>query len=106
MTQPINPNTNIPMSLRVEKIQQMKQVQAGQEMHFANQEMKIEEELKKQRINENEETAETRIRDKEKEKEKQDLQDKGDKEEDNDNKKKKKELKKNGDKGSIIDVKV
>ncbi|MTI58806.1 MAG: hypothetical protein FH762_02250 [Firmicutes bacterium] len=103
MTQPINPNTNIPMSLRVEKIQQMKQVQVGQEMHFANQEMEIEEQLKKQRINENEKTAESRIRDKEQEK--QGSQDKEAKQED-DHKKKEKQLKKNGDKGSIIDVKV
>lgn len=103
MTQPINPNTNIPMSLRVEKIQQMKQVQAGQEMHFANQEMEIEEQLKKQRVNENGEAAEARIRDKDQGK--QGSQDKEAKQE-NDNKKKGKQLKKNGDKGSIIDVKV
>ena len=39
MSQPIDPNTNLPMSLRVERIQQLKQIQVQQELDYTNQVM-------------------------------------------------------------------
>lgn len=105
MTQPINPNTNIPMSLRVEKIQHMKQLQSGQQQSTINQHMEVENELKQHRVNENNKAEQDKIRDKEKEE--QSSKEKEDNRDSESNEKKEQKLQKmNGSKGSIVDVKV
>ena len=65
MSQPIDPNTNLPMSLRIERIQQLKQYQAQQEINHTNQLMEAKNERRQQQVNNNEEIEKSRIRDKE-----------------------------------------
>lgn len=110
MTQPVNPNTDLPMSLRMERIQQARQIQNSQQQGFIAQQAEHEKKLKQQRVNENSETDKAKIRDEEKgKKEKKERQDK--------NKQKMKGKEQGGDeeeknlladdgKGQIIDIKV
>ena len=50
MSDPINPNTLVPMSLEVEKIEQMRQVHSANEQQTLSQAQKEEDEKKKDRI--------------------------------------------------------
>lgn len=104
MIHPINPNTDLPMSFRVEKIQQMRQTQSEQQLSYINQQLELENEQKQQRINENEKAEQAKIMD---EQQQQSFKDKEDNDQSNTNEKKEQQSKKmTGVKGSIIDVKV
>lgn len=105
MTQPINPNTNIPMSLQVEKIQQMRHVHDMQHQGQLTQEIEEQKQMHKQRVNANDETDKALIRDKQeknkgKKKKKQTRDDKKNSES-NDEK-----MQQSTKKGRILDVKV
>ncbi|MFW5991823.1 MAG: hypothetical protein ACOCQN_01365 [Halanaerobiaceae bacterium] len=104
MTQPVNPNTDIPMSLRVEKLQQLKQVHNMQQQGHLSQQDEIENRLKQQRVNDNTETDGTRIREKDEKNQSGSEDNKKDRDNETDKKEDKKipELKK----GGILDVKV
>ncbi len=65
MAQPINPNTNIPMSLQVERLQQMRNVLSTQQQGQLAQQSAIEEKVQGQRVNSNQESDQVQIRDKE-----------------------------------------
>ncbi len=65
MTQPINPNTNIPMSLEVEKLQQLRNNQSTQQQGQLAQQSSIEEQIRDQRVNSNNEPDQAHIREKE-----------------------------------------
>lgn len=64
MTQAINPNTNIPMSLQVEKIQQMRSVHNMQQQGQITQETEEQTRLHKQRVNSNGGTDKASIKEK------------------------------------------
>lgn len=105
MTQPINPNTDLPMSLKVEKIQYLKQVQSEQEINLLNQEIEKNKEKKQQSISENEQLEQSVIRDKEEKKD--NSRDGKDNNKSSTNTKEKDQLKKmDNDKGKIIDIRV
>lgn len=106
MTQPINPNTNIPMSLQVEKIQQLKNTHNMQQQGQLSQQADVENKLKQQRVNSNTETDQARISKKEEQNQsgnnKNMNQNTDENEQDEKEDLKDKKLKK----GRIIDVKV
>jgi len=65
VTQPINPNTNIPMSLQVERLHQMRNIHNAQQQGQLAQQSEVEEEIQRQRVNSNNETDQARIKEKE-----------------------------------------
>lgn len=103
MSQPIDPNTNLPMSLRVERIQQLKQIQAQQELDYTNQVMAARNERRQQQVTNNEEIERSRIREREqgggKTAEREEKKKKDEQGED-------KEQKSRGEKGHIIDIRI
>lgn len=103
MSQPIDPNTNLPMSLRVERIQQLKQIQAQQEMDTTNQLMIARHERRQQQVTNNEEIDRSRIRDGEQSGGKG-LE--GEKKKKKDEQGEKKEQKSGGEKGNFIDIRI
>ncbi len=106
MTQAINPNTNIPMSLQVEKIQQMRSVHDMQQQGQITQETEEEKRLHNQRVNSNDGTDKASIREKQEKnnqskKEKQSKNRKSNSEDKNED-----EIQLGIKKGRILDVKV
>ncbi len=63
MTQAINPNTNIPMSLQVEKIQQLRNTHDMQQQGQLAQKSSIEKQRVQQRVIAKNETEQAQIRD-------------------------------------------
>lgn len=106
MTHPINPNTNLPMSFQVEKIQQMKELQPGQQQSFTNEQVDLENKLKQQRVNQNNKAEQSKIRDQGQKKQAtaQNEQEDTTEQKHKDEHKKKKII--TGSKGGIIDVKI
>ncbi len=106
MTQAINPNTNIPMSLQVEKIQQMRSVHDMQQQGQITQETEEQNRLHNQRVNSNDGTDKASIR------EKQEKNNQSKKERHSNNNKNNSEDQKDDEiqlgvkKGRILDVKV
>ncbi|HLV10045.1 MAG TPA: hypothetical protein VKY40_07550 [Halanaerobiales bacterium] len=64
MAQPVNPNTDIPMSLQVEKLQQIRNTHSNQQQGQLAQELALEEKVQSQRVNTNNETDRVLIREK------------------------------------------
>src|SRR5690554_5294424 len=64
MAQPVNPNTDIPMSLQVEKLQQIRNAQSNQQQGQLAQELALEEKLQSQRVNSNNQSDRVLIREK------------------------------------------
>ncbi|MDI3546950.1 MAG: hypothetical protein PWR10_602 [Halanaerobiales bacterium] len=102
MTQPINPHTNIPMSLKVERMQQVKYVQSEQQQGQLAQKMETENRIKQQRVNKNNEPDGARIREENGERRQKDSQKKKEKKEGSGEGKKGKSHRK----GEIFDIKV
>ncbi len=106
MTQAINPNTNIPMSLQVEKIQQMRSVHDMQQQGQITQETEEEKRLHNQRVNSNDGTEKALIREKQ-EKNKQSKKEKqSDDKKNNSSDQKKDDSQLGVKKGRILDVKA
>jgi len=103
MTESINPNTLLPMSLQVDKIQQLKQHQSSQHQGIIAQDMNIKNREKQNKVNSNEESAKALINNEKQGKEKNQCK-KRQGEEDGSDSEENKDF--SSMKGSYIDVKV
>ncbi len=63
MNQPLNPNTLLPMSLEVDRINQIQFQAPGEQQANLIQQMKEKKQLKQRRVNSKEETESAKIRD-------------------------------------------
>ncbi len=63
MTEPLNPNTLLPMSLQVDKMEQTRLLHSAQQHGFLAQQMDTENKEKQNRIDSKEETENVKIED-------------------------------------------
>ena len=100
MSDPINPNTLLPMSLQVDKMEQTRQMQPAHEHSVLSQKKIKDDEKKDNQVNKNQESEHKLI----------DKDESGDKDQQNRDNNEKKEKKKKGkndySRGSYIDVKI
>lgn len=61
MSNPLNPNTLLPMSLQVDKMEQTRLLQPGQQQGHLAQQMKAEDREKENRVNPHEKTENARV---------------------------------------------
>lgn len=100
MSDPINPNTLVPMSLEVERIENIRQVHSSNEQKMLAQNKQKEDKKKEKSVNKKEKSENLII---DKEDEKKQKQEKDNQDEDKDEKQ---ENKNNKQKGSVIDVRI
>lgn len=61
MSNPLNPNTLLPMSLQVDKMEQNRLLQSGQQQGLLAQQMNVEDKKKENRVNPHEKTEKARV---------------------------------------------
>lgn len=104
MTAPMNPNTLLPMSLQVDKIQQAKQLHPAQQQGLVSQQLEQQKQEQKNRVNANQETEYARVE----EDQSRGNTGHGEAETNNEQGEKEQEVKKKGTsgRGSYVDIKV
>ena len=100
MSDPINPNTLLPMSLQVDKMEQARQLHTAHEQSVLSQKKIKDDEKKNNKVNKNEESEYLLIDDRESE------NNSNQNENDAEEKRKKEGEKRNCSRGSYIDIRI
>ncbi len=99
MSDPINPNTLLPMSLQVDKLEQVRQLHGINEQSVLSQKQQKDDEKRNNQVNENRDTEQLIVDDGETQKNNQ-------KEKNKQEREKNKNMKGGGSRGHYIDIKI